>query len=407
MVRREFPPGLARAAAVTEEDRMRDVPAPAPPIVLATILREEGATGVQSHIGTFRAYACSQGRVATVVTSFSGWSILRAPVFGARMPLRRLSGPWGVWWYRHWHGHYLRHALSAQLRTLAGRAVVYAQCPVSAASALRVRRDEPVVMAVHFNVSQADEWADKGEIPHGGRLHASIGAFEADVLPRLDGLVYVSQFMRSLLEEQQPALRDVPGVVIPNCVDIVPRPAAEPVGDLVTVGALEPRKNHGYLLDVLAAAAERGHRYTLTVIGEGPDRSVLEHRAADLGVSGQVSFAGYQADPRPLVARHRVYCHVSRMDNLPIALIEAMAEGLPVLAAPVGGIPELVRAGVDGEEWPLDDPGVAADRLVALLSDPAKRAALASSARRRAETDFSTDVQAPRLLAFLSDVARR
>jgi glycosyltransferase involved in cell wall biosynthesis len=213
--------------------------------------------------------------------------------------------------------------------------------------------------------------------------------------------------MRSHLEDRQPALREVPGVVIPNCVDIVPRTASDQVADLVTVGALEPRKNHGYLLEVLAAAAERGHSYTLTVIGEGPDRSALEHRAADLGVSGQVSFAGYHADPRPLVARHRVYCHVSRMDNMPIALIEAMAEGLPVLAAPVGGIPELARAGVDGEEWPLDNAGEAADRLIALLSDPARRAALASSARRRAETDFSTDVQAPRLLEFLSTVARR
>jgi glycosyltransferase involved in cell wall biosynthesis len=393
--------------AVTEEDRMRDVPPPAPAIVLATLLRESGATGVQSHIGTFRDHLRAQGRVTAVVTPFSGRSALRGPLFGARMPLRRLSGSLGVWWYRHWHAQYLRAALSRRLRTLEGPAVIYAQCPVSAATALRVRPDDPVVMAVHFNVSQADEWADKGDIHYGSKLHASIEAFETDVLPRLDGLVYVSQFMRSLLEQRQPALRAVPGVVIPNCVDIVPRPAAEPVADLVTVGALEPRKNHGYLLEVLAMAAERGHRYTLTVIGHGPDRAALERRAADLGVRGQVRFAGYQPDPRPLVARHRVYCHVSRMDNLPIALIEAMAEGLPVVAAPVGGIPELVRDGVDGEQWPLDDAGEAAGRLVALLSDPPRLAAQASSARRRAETHFSTDVQAPRLLDFLSGVARR
>lgn len=386
---------------------MQPAPVPEPTIVLATLLREAGGSGVQSHVATVRSYARSSGRAATVVTPFSQRSLTRMPVFGARLVLGRMSGPLGVWWYRHWHETYLRGALSARLAETVGPAVVYAQCPVSASAAMRVRSDEPVVMAVHFNISQADEWADKGEIPTAGRTYSSIRSFEADVLPRLDGVVYVSQFMRSLLEERLPALRAVPGVVIPNAVDIVDRPPVTPIADLVTVGALEPRKNQGYLLEVLAAAAERGHRYTLTVIGDGPDRAALEKRAALLGLTTQVSFVGYQPDPRPMIAGHQVYCHASRMDNLPIALIEAMAEGLPVLAAAVGGIPELVRAGIDGEMWPLDDAGAAADQLIAMMSDSERRSTMASAAQARAKSDFSSEVQGPRLLDFLSGAAVR
>ncbi|QGN59153.1 glycosyltransferase [Nostocoides sp. HKS02] len=319
-----------------------------PDIVIATIMREVGGSGVQSHVETLRSFAHTAGRPTTLVTPFSASSPLLRPVFAARLAVRLVSRPAGVWWYRHWHGHYLGTALSARLRTTTGPAVVYAQDPVSASAALAVRTTEPVVMVVHFNVSQADEWADKGELPRGGRTYASIRALEEDVLPRLDGLVYVSQFMRSVLEDRMPALRALPGIVIPNCVAAIERPASEPVADLVTVGALEPRKNQGYLLEVLAAAAQRGHRYSLTVIGDGPDRGRLERQAARLGLTGQVSFAGYQADPRRLMAGHRLYCHTARMESFGIALVEAMSEGLPVLAAPVGGIPEVVRPGVEG-----------------------------------------------------------
>lgn len=381
---------------------------PGPEVVVATLLREAGGTGVQSHIETFRSYLRSTGHAATLVTPFSARSPLVPAVFGARHAVRLVSRPAGVWWYRHWHGRYLASALSARLAKTPGPAVVYAQCPVSAQASLRARTTQPVVMAVHFNVSQADEWAEKGELARPGRAYSAIRDFEDDVLPRVDGLVYVSQFMRSLLEERIPGLAAVPGVVIPNCVDIEHRPVlAGRTGDLVTVGALEPRKNQGYLLDVLGAAARRGHHYTLTVIGDGPDRSRLERQAAHLHLSEQVTFAGYQADPRPILASHRLYCHSARIDNFPIALVEAMAEGLPVLAGAVGGIPELVRPGLDGEAWPLDDPEGAADRLVALMSDPARLDTMGASARTRAETEFSSAVQAPRLLEFLSTVQRR
>lgn len=78
------------------------------------------------------------------------------------------------------------------------------------------------------------------------------------MLPRLDGIVYVSEFMRRQVEERIPGARHIPAVVIPNAVPAVDRPRGPILGDLVTVGALEARKNVGYLLEVLALAARRG-----------------------------------------------------------------------------------------------------------------------------------------------------
>lgn len=275
--------------------------------------------------------------------------------------------------------------------------------------ALQVRTTQPVVMVTHFNTSQADEWADEGELPRDGRLFRSIRSSEERVLGGLDGIVYVSEFTRAGLEARLPALRDVPGAVIPNAV--ASRPAthgrAEPRADLITVGRLDSRKNHRYLLEILAAAAERGHRYTLSVVGDGVERSALEARATELGLADQVTFLGYQADARALMREHRIYCHTSTTESFGIVLAEAMAEGLPVIAAPVGGVPEVVRPGTDGLFWPLDDSVAAADVLIGLMGSPAEQSDLAAAARARAEVEFTADVAGQRALAFLENTGIR
>ncbi|KRE43946.1 glycosyltransferase family 4 protein [Knoellia sp. Soil729] len=373
-------------------------------IVVATLLRPEGATGVQSHVRDILESGRRLGRQVELVTPFDARSPLLAPVFGMRQLLRPLSRPTAVWWYRRWHAHYLEAALRKHLRQGGGRRTIYAQCPVSAEVALRARTTERVALVVHFNVSQADEWADKGEIRAGGRLHAAIHRQEERVIPAVDGLVFVSAFMRDAVRSRLPQLTSVPTVVAPNFVRAAAPRGAVPERDIVTLGSLEPRKNHGYLLEVLAAAARRGHRFTLTVVGDGPDRAALQRRAGSLGIGDLVDFAGFSDDPRVQLRRHRVYCHTARMESFGIALIEAMAEGLPVVAAAVGGIPEIVRPGVNGEVWPLDDAEAAAEVLVRLLRDPARIAALGQAAREDVQSRFSDAEVAPRLLTFLDSL---
>src|SRR5215469_1759187 len=133
------------------------------PIVIATILRGDGITGVDTHIRQLRGYLAENGTGSTLVTPFSWGRALAVPVFGLRrLVLERCWGPANVVWYRHWHEVFLRNALRRCLAEV-GDCVVYAQDPLAARAVLRVRRGphQRVVMAVHFRISQADEWADK------------------------------------------------------------------------------------------------------------------------------------------------------------------------------------------------------------------------------------------------------
>jgi glycosyltransferase involved in cell wall biosynthesis len=266
-------------------------------------------------------------------------------------------------------------------------------------------------MTVHFNISQADEWADKGEIDPDGRLFAAIRRLEQQIVGQLDGLVYVSEFSRQLMEARIHQALAVPTLVVPNPVpgrpDTQTPVADDSIADLITVGGLEPRKNHAYLLRVLHEARREGRSYTLSIIGEGPERANLERMARSLGIARQVTFWGYRADARELMRQHRAYCHSAVMESFGIVIAEAMAEGLPVLAGAVGGIPEVFRSGVDGLFWPLDDPATGARLLVDLLEDEKRRQTMATAAHRRAEADFSPEAVVTRLATFLREVKRR
>jgi glycosyltransferase involved in cell wall biosynthesis len=393
-----------------------DPTAPAP-LIIATILREEGNTGVQTHVRQLRQYLLQEGTRVPVVTPFSRNATTAAAVFAVRPALSRLSGPAGVVWYRHWHELFLRKALRRSLAE-AGPCTVYAQEPVAARAALRARRGphQRVVMAVHFRTSQADEWAGKGEIRQDGTVFRGIRALEQAVIPEADGLVYVSEWARRALVGWLPAAGSVRSAVIGNFVaaasdttvpnTTVPNTTGQgPQADLVTTGHLEPVKNHRYLLQVLAAANERGHRLTLDVFGEGPLLGELRELARSLAVVGQVRFRGFQRNVRDYLPEYRAYVHASYSESSSLAIMEAMAAGLPVVAGNIGPIGELCDDGAEARFWPLDDPARAAATLLTLLGDESARSSAARAASARFQHDFDAKVVAPRLVSFLLGAA--
>lgn len=379
----------------------------APRVLIVTLLAEHGETGVQSHFNSFRVFLERSGYDVLTVTPFRISPVFVYPVFAARRIIDLLSGAASVWWYRYWHYFFLRLALRRALSD--GRtAVIYAQCPLSAKAALEARRSAhpPVVLAVHFNVSQADEWVQKGRLKTDGRLYRAIRGIEARVLPKLDGLVYVSRFMQAQLEQRIPTLREVRAAVIPNFHEreTVTRPGAEIAGDLISIGTLEPRKNQRYLLNVLAHAARQGKRYTLTLVGDGPERTALERLARDLGIADLIQFAGFRPNAARLLPGHRVYVHGAVMETFGIVLAEAMGAGLPVMAPPVGGIPEVFRDGVEGRYWPLDDAAEGARRLVDLLEDRDLYLRMSAAAVHRFNEHYEMTKVAGRLRDFLLGV---
>jgi glycosyltransferase involved in cell wall biosynthesis len=404
--------GRESAGVVTGQSQSSEVRAepPEPPLLIATSLREEGITGVHTHVRQFRKYLAGTGRRIPVITPFSWGQGLSVPVFGVRLVLARINSPASVWWYRYWHEVFLRQALRRQLRQL-GPCVVYAQDPLAAKAALRVRRgpEQQVLLAVHFRISQADEWAAKGLIAPGGAAFEGIRRQEREIIPQVDGLVYVSSWAQDALCGWLPEALAVPSVVIDNFVSPWAASTDQVTGgDLVTVGTLEPSKNHAFLLRVLAEAKRLDQRYTLDVFGEGPLHKQLERLADSLRISDQVRLQGFRRDLRDHLPHHRAYVHASFYESSSLAIIEAMAAGLPIVAAPIGPIPELCDDGVEACFWSLDDPATAAATLVEFLQDEPRRLRAGEAARKRFGRDFDADVVAPRLLSFLmaSDTRR-
>ena len=373
------------------------------PILIATLMRPEGDTGVQTHFRSFVAYLHETGRRCDLITPYSAplWQVY--PVFGLRKLVNLFNQERGVWWYRHWHAYFLRQALRRRLQTGAA-CVIYAQCPLSAQAALsaRVSKNQRVVMVTHFNISQADEWVGKGLIPNGGQLYRSIQAFEAEVMPRLDGLVFVSDFMRRELVERIPAILDVASAVVPNFLPDPGLPEVQTaVADLINIGTLEARKNQHYLLEIVAALRELGRPMTLTLVGDGPDRKSLEDKVRVLKIDEWVRFAGFVRNAAEQIGQHRAYIHVATMESFGITLIEAMARGRPVFAVPVGGIPEVLGDGAAGLALPLGDAQAAARIVADAMSNSDWMTAAGRAARERFFGEYVSEVAARRLVLFL------
>ena len=373
------------------------------PLIIATMLREEGRTGVHTHARQLRGYLAEQGTPAAIITPFSCSRTLTVPVFGFRFPLTLCSRSAGVVWYRHWHAVFLTRALRQALAEM-DDCVVYVQDPPAARSALHARQGphQRVVLAVHFRTSQADEWADKHQIERDGTVYRAIRKLEREVIPQVDGMVFVSEWARKALLSWLPEASAVPYAVIDNFV--APHdgpPGREPLADLVTVGHLEPVKNHRYMLRILAEAKQAGREVSLDIFGDGPLKRDLVGLTRSLGLDGQVRFRGFRTDLRDFLPRYRAYVHTSYSESSSLAIIEAMAAGLPILAGAIGPIAELCDEGVEARFWPLDDPATAASILIELLDDEPLRLAAANAAKQRFRRDFDAEVIAPRLRSFL------
>ncbi len=371
-------------------------------VAIATLNRPTGTTGVQTHVNEVYGFLAGRGYRPRIITPFSWGRRLSIPVFGVRRAIHPFSTGASIAWYRYWHYVFLKRALEREL-SLPGPVSVYAQCVLSARAAIEARHDrsQRVVVAIHSDGSQADEWVDKKMLKVGSRRYRSIAETERQVLPLVDGIVYVSEAARKGMAKHVGALDGIPSAVIRNFVAMPSIPTHKGSRDLVTVGSLELAKNHEYLLRVLDVANRSGHRYTLDLIGDGACRRSLEKLSKSVGLEGQVRFLGARSDVRALLPDYRAYVHSSLRESLCLAIIEAMACKLPVVAGAVGGIPELFEAGREGLIWPLDDPEGAARILIDLLDDDKALDALGSRARDRYESCFDAESVGPALEEIL------
>jgi glycosyltransferase involved in cell wall biosynthesis len=169
---------------------------------------------------------------------------------------------------------------------------------------------------------------------------------------------------------------------------------------LLAVGNLYPVKGHDILLKALAPLVGRAELppWTAVVAGRGEELERLERLREDLGLGSRVHLLGYRDDVGALLRAADLFVHPSRSEGLPLAIIEAMTVGLPVVASRVGGLAEVVRDGETGLLVPPEDPTALSDALATLLRDAPFAARLGAEGRRVAEAEYGVDAMIDRYL---------
>jgi glycosyltransferase involved in cell wall biosynthesis len=203
-------------------------------------------------------------------------------------------------------------------------------------------------------------------------------------------------------------------VVIPNCIPVEryqrtpedrvlwrQRQGLDPNAIVFTcVGRLVRQKNP--LLLLTAFAALKDPRAHLVLLGEGSLREQLADYAQSQGLMDRVHLLGKQDDVPNVLAGSDVFVLGSDWEGNPLAVMEAMAAGLPVIATAVGGVPELVSSGAEGILVPAGDWNAFARAMKLLIDEPGTRLAMADAARARALREFKVE----RMVQGYSDLYR-
>ena len=164
-------------------------------------------------------------------------------------------------------------------------------------------------------------------------------------------------------------------------------PAAAPV--VTTVGRLTAIKDQARLLAIARQIADRRPNLVVLMVGDGELRQQLEARAAALGMAGNVRFLGWRRDLATIYAATDVFALTSRNEGTPVALIEAMASGVPGVATNVGGVPTVIADGSMGVLVERDDEAAFVAGVMRLLDAP-DRSAMAARARAHVFAHFDS-----------------
>ena len=159
---------------------------------------------------------------------------------------------------------------------------------------------------------------------------------------------------------------------------------------LLSVGEMTENKNHRLALRALALLEEKPIRYVL--VGRGEQMEALQAQAQELGITDRVIFTGYRNDVAELYPAADAFFFPSFREGLSVALMEAMASGLPAIVGKIRGNTDLIDDGVEGVYMPLTPEG-AAEAIRKLYDDPALRSRLGEAAREKVRRFSAPEVQ--------------
>jgi len=172
------------------------------------------------------------------------------------------------------------------------------------------------------------------------------------------------------------------------------------------IGRLAPEKGPDLFLRMARLLANDPHDVHFVLIGDGPLRRTLEKMAGDLALTNRVHFTGVRDDVDALLPSLALTVLSSHAEGMPLALMEAMAAGLAVVATSVGGVPELVEHGYSGYLVPPEDPRALAEAVKELLDNGPLRLRMGAAARARARDHWPQSLCTERMGALLRQLAR-
>lgn len=150
-------------------------------------------------------------------------------------------------------------------------------------------------------------------------------------------------------------------------------------------------KGHRDVARAVALVARRHPSFRLILIGDGPERPALTELVRELGIAGNVIFAGRRLDAAELSGLFDFAVLGSSEEGFPNALMESMARAVPVVSTAVGGVNELVTDAVHGRLVPSGDPKAMAEAMTWMIEHPAERKVMGANARGRIAEEFSTE----------------
>jgi glycosyltransferase involved in cell wall biosynthesis len=247
--------------------------------------------------------------------------------------------------------------------------------------------------------------------PHGGSLHYPLNTLKGAIYSRLeralmnrtDLFLFESAFARDTYQRTigKPAglVRCVFNGVTANEFD--PIPIADDATDVVYVGEFRHIKGADILIDAVARLRADGKQVNLTLAGDGEELDALKAQIARLGLTDVVRFIGH-VKARYGFSKGRVLVVPSRGDSMPYVVIEAAAAGIPMMAANVGGIPEIFGEHTEALFAP-NIVGAMADAIETALDDPAGALERARRLRERIFLHFSQKAMVEGIMAGYRD----
>jgi len=245
-----------------------------------------------------------------------------------------------------------------------------------------------------------------GDLPYSLTLHGDLPVYGADHAAKMHGAAFVAAVTRPLALQIKEVSPDTDTPVIwmgVDCERFVPvaRPP-NPIFTVVTVARLNHMKGHRFFLQAMALLREEGIILHYRIVGDGPEREAIEAEIARLALRDQVQMLGALDEAKVLELLGHVdalaLTSVGKGEAAPVAVMEAMSCGLPVICSRIGGTPDMIEDGINGFLIEQGDVVEIADRLKQLITDAGLTTRMGQAARVTAVTHFDRRANARKLL---------